>query len=85
MFWHITALRFRNSLVLKFIFDLSPFYVEELVGEKKTFLFALACLSRLPQEFQSEAICQNYVEPQEKEEPPPTPKCSHPSFSLSFH
>lgn len=35
MFWHITALRFRNSLVLKFIFDLSPFYVEELVGEKK--------------------------------------------------
>lgn len=35
MFWHITGLKFRISLVLKFIFDLSPFYVEELVREKK--------------------------------------------------
>lgn len=35
MFWHITALKFRISLVLKFIFDLSPFYVEELAREKK--------------------------------------------------
>lgn len=35
MFWHITAQKFRISLVLKFIFDLSPFYVEELVREKK--------------------------------------------------
>lgn len=35
MFWHITALKFRISLVLKFSFDLSPFYVEELVREKK--------------------------------------------------
>ena len=61
MFWHITALKFRISLVLKFIFDLSPFYVRELVREKKTFLFALAFLLWLPQEFQSEAICQNYV------------------------
>lgn len=61
MFWHTTALKFRFSLVLKFIFDLSPFYVEELVREKKTFLFAQACLLWLPQEFQFEAICQNYV------------------------
>lgn len=35
MFWHIAALKFRISLVFKFIFDLSPFYVEELIREKK--------------------------------------------------
>lgn len=48
MFWHITALKFRNSLVWKFIFDLSPFYVEELAGENKhSSLPWLACYGSL--------------------------------------
>lgn len=80
----MTALKLGISLALKFIFDLSPFYGEELVREKKHPSFPWLAYYDSLKNFSLRLFARTVFSSERRKKPSPTLKCCHPNVSLGF-